>query len=605
MALTKPTSEQVTFLQSGAGAVMRDVDEKLKESVSVKDFGAIGDGVTDDTVAIQAALDAAKGADNTGLGRTVFSLYFPNVPGGFYKITDTLVIDGTHGLHIHGDGAFSKRNNYPSTDAGALIRWYGSESKPVFQVRGQTGALSNPDFLIKISDLTISGYATAVTPTSGIPATMALSGIHIGNTDLDVADNTMARMVEISNVVIHFCRFGIWSGNPDGLNTDHASVNIENSLISGCPQAGVLFGTGNSVGSISGCHVVNNGWGSASFPADNYSTQRGANIHLVNGYLDLLSLTTAGSGDYKPVDADVFQTNGRVSIINAWSDTHGYFLYQVSAAALSVSGRQVGQITGVRHWESSMDASNTPNSMRIVAPGTVVSACSVYGNIEVVSGLAGKPVFIGIQFGRTGATFTGSGIETQRSLIDIGHGSGNFAQIAMGGRNNGVALSHMGRLVPHLLSMGASITGDAISILQALGPATTDSGLSMTLDPNSGALEIYANCYVYDASFNMRAHKAGRAYRIVLGSSSTALRVFVAEFADTTTSILYSAFTDIGGLKVGNSSGTFTEAVLLPPLRASAPSFSSGNWWEGGIYYNTTTNKLQVNTGGSTWVDLH
>jgi hypothetical protein len=63
------------FNASGAGAVERTVDDKLRDVVSVKDFGAVGDGVADDTVAIQAAVNT---------GKTVF------FPSGTYKQTSTV-----------------------------------------------------------------------------------------------------------------------------------------------------------------------------------------------------------------------------------------------------------------------------------------------------------------------------------------------------------------------------------------------------------------------------------------------------------------------------------------------------------------------------------
>ena len=93
-------SSLVGFIQSGTGAVATTVQAKLRESVSVLDFGAVGDGTTDDTVAIQNALNYVS----TSTYRK--ALY---VPAGLYKLTDTLVVrnaggDQRGGWSLVGDG---------------------------------------------------------------------------------------------------------------------------------------------------------------------------------------------------------------------------------------------------------------------------------------------------------------------------------------------------------------------------------------------------------------------------------------------------------------------------------------------------------------------
>jgi hypothetical protein len=68
----------------GSGAATRTTADKFKDSVSVKDFGAKGDGLTDDTLAIQQALTAYD---------SVF------IPEGTYLISGTITIAAKQALH--------------------------------------------------------------------------------------------------------------------------------------------------------------------------------------------------------------------------------------------------------------------------------------------------------------------------------------------------------------------------------------------------------------------------------------------------------------------------------------------------------------------------
>lgn len=104
------------------GQPERTVGDKLRESVSVKDFGAVGDGITNDTAAIQAAVDYVNAI---GGGEIVF-------PTGVYRATGVrlysyMTLRGP-GHNIYGFSMSGKGAVIRSFDEGSIFYTAGTST---------------------------------------------------------------------------------------------------------------------------------------------------------------------------------------------------------------------------------------------------------------------------------------------------------------------------------------------------------------------------------------------------------------------------------------------------------------------------------------------
>lgn len=96
-------------------------------AVNVVDFGAVGDGVTDDTAAIQAAIDYAKAQERKLI-----------IDGAYkYKVTDTINIPiGVNHIEVSSQSESISISN----PRGAFV-WYGGSNKPVILIDRQQSSL--------------------------------------------------------------------------------------------------------------------------------------------------------------------------------------------------------------------------------------------------------------------------------------------------------------------------------------------------------------------------------------------------------------------------------------------------------------------------------
>ena len=95
--------------------IVRTLQQKLDDFANVKDFGAVGDGSTDDTAAINRAIANLQSVETTGKQRR--RLYFP---GGTYIVSDVIKIYPY--TNLIGDGMDSSIISQTNASAECVIR---------------------------------------------------------------------------------------------------------------------------------------------------------------------------------------------------------------------------------------------------------------------------------------------------------------------------------------------------------------------------------------------------------------------------------------------------------------------------------------------------
>ena len=200
--LSVDASGNINGLVKATGSTTaRSLANRFADVVNVKDFGAVGDGIADDTAAIQAAINAA----NTVGGKSVF------FPAGDYSVTSTITSSSTKQLLIYGEGLYRSRIIWNSPTPG--ICWnagvWGLDAQDI-QIRG--GSVS-PTTLWRNGDIGIQ--------TSGI---LAFNNVRVlgfqklmkwaagfyhrfDNCIFDRGDEIFADIGEVYNLTFSQCKF--------------------------------------------------------------------------------------------------------------------------------------------------------------------------------------------------------------------------------------------------------------------------------------------------------------------------------------------------------------------------------------------------------------
>jgi parallel beta-helix repeat protein len=386
----------VTYTPAGTGAVTTTVQAKLRQTVSVKDFGAVGDGVTDDRTAIQAALNAST------------SVYFPT-PSVSYYISDS--VSPQSNTLIYGDG-FLTHIQVPNGSVNC------------FYINGGSGVI--------IRDLKIS----TVSQTN---ATAYKCGVLVFNSANVLVENVLmfnmghwgVALYDSGNSIVRGCRFATWFGTVQdsaGIAVYNNSNNnlIEGNFCSANSDHGIFVQDPYSGATPTGNSIVNNSVSGAKadgilvYVTTAYDTQTLISGNRIYDILGTALGGLSGHGIYIQSSGGAIVTNN--TLTNCCQNTTNFETQVVGAIGVS-TGDLVIYPTGTIN--EVIVSNNHITAQR--GPGIAVQTCGVPvqvdGNIILSTGttaVRGEAIYC----------LNADGVQIKNNTIK--HANTNYSAIGVG-----------------------------------------------------------------------------------------------------------------------------------------------------------------------------
>jgi hypothetical protein len=228
-------AEQVSYIPPFTGSVATNVEAKLAQTVSVQDFGAVGDYTTDDSNAIAAALSAvAQGGE----------VFFPR---GVYRVTRSF--DLPLGVKLRGVGR-------PTMQIAPIYEDDKRYLRPGYKhmIPGSTIIFDGTQTLTKATSRTdrFSSFGYALGTTLDYPNEISNMGLIMDMDVFDAAGNLTtpstdnrsnydscllindSPLCNISNV----CMFGYWSKSCVTVVSQDSMANPDYNFFTNCEMVG-------------------------------------------------------------------------------------------------------------------------------------------------------------------------------------------------------------------------------------------------------------------------------------------------------------------------------------------------------------------------------